>query len=82
MFIKKLITKGVISMCKRLMLLFSLLLVPLIFSAAMAAGAVTEDGVTEQNVKNFTYHLAFGERNVTLKDGEYEQPHPTTCTYG
>ena len=76
MFIKKLITKGVISMCKRLMLLFSLLLVPLIFSAAMAAGAVTEDGVTEQNVKNFTYHLAFGERNVTLKDGEYEQPHP------
>ncbi|MEN2994615.1 MAG: hypothetical protein ABDH19_04615 [Thermodesulfovibrio sp.] len=28
--------------------------------------------LTEQKIKNFTYHLAFGERLVKLKDGKYE----------
>ncbi|KRT34500.1 hypothetical protein [Acetomicrobium hydrogeniformans] len=62
-------------MRKRSLLLISVILV-LVFLYACGACAAQKTGVTEGTVKNFTYHLAFGERSVTLKDGEYEEPHP------
>lgn len=33
-------------------------------------------GVSENVIKNFTYHLSFGKHTIKLKDGKYEKPFP------
>jgi len=37
---------------------------------------VNADEVTENKIKNFTYHLTFGNHTVTLKNGEYKKNFP------
>ncbi|WP_353686239.1 hypothetical protein [Thermodesulfovibrio sp. 3462-1] len=44
----------------------------LIFLSANTISA--EELLTEETVKNFTYHLLYSDKTVTLKNGEYESP--------
>ncbi|MDD8020798.1 MAG: hypothetical protein PHU81_06405 [Acidobacteriota bacterium] len=54
-------------------ILVVLFLVGNLIVANNKAGA---QGITEEQVKNFSYHLAYGEETVTLKNGEYEKGFP------
>ncbi|HNT01654.1 MAG TPA: hypothetical protein PKJ80_06455 [Candidatus Saccharicenans sp.] len=45
-------------------------------SLLMVRSQANSQGLTEEQVKNFSYHLSFGEETVILKDGEYEKGPP------
>ena len=53
-----------------------LILSVFILSLLVITSGADAQGLTEKQVKNFSYHLSFGDETVTLNDGEYEKGPP------